>query len=302
MKKLIFTFVFAGFLLYVSAQYNTELIDTTKRWSTADTYTAGGGIMYSFFNKFGDDTIINNQSYTKIYRAFDEFMTEWELQGFIRKVDQKYYLRNLANEVGLAYDFDVNIGDNLYIDNPFTFYPFEANVVDIDSVFIEPANQYRKRIKLLGPYPYPYYTEYWIEGMGSTAGLIHSGCIMSQLTGSAMFTLLCYYEDDELIYKNPNFPVCFYPIVGTPKPEKLESYFSLNPNPVTDASYLTIRYDKAKYIKIHIFNSLGEQVSENKIQAPGSLNINASDYSKGVYFYTVSKGNQVLFRDKFIIQ
>ncbi len=92
------------------------------------------------------------------------------------------------------------------------FYPFEANVVDIDSVFIEPANQYRKRIKLSGPNPYPYYEEYWIEGMGSTAGLIHSGCQMGSYTGSAMYTLLCYYESDELIYDNPDYPVCFYPL------------------------------------------------------------------------------------------
>ena len=193
MKKLIFTFVFAGFLLSVSAQYNTELIDTTKRWSTADVYTAGGGSKYSFYHKFGNDTIINNQIYTTIYRSFEENMTEWELHGFIRETDQKYYLRNLANEVGLAYDFDVNVGETLFIDNPFTFYPFEANVIEIDSIYLEPANQYRKRIKLHGPYGY-YYEESWIEGMGSSAGLVYSGCQMGQFTGSAMFTLLCYYE------------------------------------------------------------------------------------------------------------
>ncbi len=107
MKKISAFIVLLVLMFQTNAQYDIKLIDTNKVWSTADVYTAGGNSKYSFYHKFGGDTIINNQTYIKIYRSFEENMTEWELHGFIMEIDQKYYLRNLANEAGLAYDFDV---------------------------------------------------------------------------------------------------------------------------------------------------------------------------------------------------
>ena len=69
----------------VQAQYNPGLTDTTKRWSTIDQYTAGGGIPYSFFNKFSGDTLVGNVAYLKVWTSFDEMMADWELSGFIRE-------------------------------------------------------------------------------------------------------------------------------------------------------------------------------------------------------------------------
>jgi len=301
MKRIISLSIFLVLIFYAYGQYNTELIDSTKHWSTADTYTAGGGIMYSFFNKFDGDTLINNQNYTKIYRAFDEFMTEWELHGFIRKTENKYYLRNLANEVGLAYDFNVNVGDSLFIDNPFAFYPFQAEVIEIDSVYIEPANEYRKRIKLIGPFSNSNYIESWIEGIGSNAGIVYSGCQMGQLTGSAMYTLLCYYESDELIYKNQYFPLCFYPIVGIPSNYHKENNTRIFPNPVKNVSHLILDFPGHHNLTIRIFNSTGNVVEEYKITTPYKISINSVNYPKGIYFYQVSEENQQIINEKFIV-
>ncbi|MCD4730903.1 MAG: T9SS type A sorting domain-containing protein, partial [Bacteroidales bacterium] len=206
---------------------------------------------------------------------------------------------NLANEVGLAYDFDANVGDTLLIDNPFAFYPFQAEVIEIDSIYIEPANEYRKRIKLLGPYGFV--PEYWIEGIGSNAGIVYSGCQMGQLTGSAMYTLLCYYESDELIYKNQYFPLCFYPIVNIEKIIDETYNFFVFPNPVSGISQLSIQYPENRKLKIIIFNSTGNIVNEFKASSPGEVKIDSDDYPKGIYFYQVYDENKSIFSDKFIV-
>lgn len=302
MKRLIGLSIFLVLVFYAYGQYNTELIDTTKCWSTADVYTGGGGNKYSFFNKFGSDTLINNQSYTKIYRAFDEFMTEWELHGFIRKAENKYYLRNLANEVGLAYDFNVNVGDTLFIDNPFAFYPFQAEVMEIDSVYIEPASEYRKRIKLIGPFSNSNYIESWIEGIGSDAGIVYSGCHMAPFTGYAIYTLLCYYESGQLIYKNQNYPVCFYPIVNIEKIIDETYNFFVFPNPVTGISQLSVQYPKNRKLTIKIFNPTGALLEEHKITTSKNIYINSANYSQGIYFYSVLEENKCIHSGKFIIR
>jgi len=51
-----------GFIYAATGQYNPQLIDSTKTWSTINEYTAGGGIIYSFWNKFMGDSIINGQT------------------------------------------------------------------------------------------------------------------------------------------------------------------------------------------------------------------------------------------------
>ena len=302
MKKVIISFFTGLCFLSAFAQYNTELIDTTKIWSTVDTYTGGGGIMYSFFTKFSSDTVINNLTYTKFLRAYDEYMTEWELQGFIRQDGNKFFFRNLIGEEGLAYDFNSNVGDTLNINNPFGFYTFQAIVIEIDSLYIEPANEYRKRIQLEF-LEYSYYgIESWIEGIGSNAGLIVSGCKMAQLTGGPTYSLLCYFEDDELIYKNQYFDICYFPLVSVQENPEENLQISINPNPVTTVSNLSIKSGKNKNLPIVIFNTTGEQVEKFIILSPVNIKINSEKYGRGLFFYSVIENSEPVHTGKFIIQ
>ena len=90
MKKFIIASVLLGVIIQAQSQYNTQLIDPNKTWSIADQPWPGcGGVLYSFYIKLQEDTTINALNYTKIYQAFDEFMTEWELYGFIRQQENK---------------------------------------------------------------------------------------------------------------------------------------------------------------------------------------------------------------------
>lgn len=244
--------------------------------------------------------MINSSNYTKILRSYDEFMEDWELYGFIREEENKYYLRNLAGEEGLAYDFNLNINDTLEINNPFGFIPIEVTVINIDSVFIEPANEYRKRITLF-EYANFGYEEQWIEGIGSLAGLTQSGWDMTMLTGGDDYTLLCYYEDSVINFKTELYSLCFYPIVPGLANIQEEEAINLYPNPVINSSYLEINNPKRQNFTIRIFNSTGSLVKEYQATSQTKIEIHSSNYKKGIYFYQVIENNQQIFNSKFIV-
>ncbi len=228
-------------------------------------------------------------------------MDEWQPYGFIREDGNKYYLRSLSGEEGLAYDFSVNVGDTIEIDNPFGVFPVEAIVTEIDSVFIEPANEYRKRIKI---FDFQYYLveETWIEGIGSLAGLTVSGMNLTPLTGGHAFTLLCYYEDQEIVYKTQQNSLCYYPIVGLPEDNQTGNAISFFPNPVHSKSLLIIQNPENKKYTISITNSLGQQLRATEVTTSSQIEINSTDYSQGIYFYAVFDENKLIYRGKFNVQ
>jgi hypothetical protein len=302
MKKVIITCAFLGLLCTTLGQYNTQLIDSTKIWSILDQPCEGcGGEMYSFYIKVQGDTTISSINYTKIYQALDEFMTEWELYGFIREEQNEFFLRNMAGEEGLAYDFSVNINDTLAINNPFGTFPVQAVITNIDSVYIEPSGEFRKRCHLLA-YQYYNYDEYWIEGIGSLAGLTVSGTDLTQLTGGENFNLLCYYEDDVLVYKYSEPVLCYYPIVDILKINQGEVEVTFFPNPVNGISYLNLKNPENKKYRVMINNIYGQIMQEFSITTSEKIEINSADFTGGIYYYSVFRDDQIFCSEKILIK
>lgn len=228
-------------------------------------------------------------------------MNAWELFGFVRQEEERCFFRNLAGEEGLAYDFSVHPGDTVLINNPFGPLPVKAIVTNIDSVFISPANELRKRITLL-EYQYYYNLEFWIEGMGSLAGLTSSGTDLMMITGGDDYSLLCYYESDDLMYKSPFYPLCYYPVVGTQETNKSTVKFDLFPNPVSSVSTLRIQNPDKKLYTIRFLDICGRTLKKYVISTSSEIEILAADFEKGMYFYSVMEDNKLVFCKKFIIQ
>jgi hypothetical protein len=227
-------------------------------------------------------------------------MEDWELYGFIKEEENKYYLRNLAGEEGLVYDFTVNTGDTITIDNPFGFIPYEAIVTSIDSVFIEPANEYRKQITLFDYLNYGY-EESWIEGIGSLAGITESGWDMTILTGANDFTLLCYYENATLWYKTDLYLLCFYPLVGVASNNYESVKTFLIPNPVKDISTLYLDASNQKHLTVKIIDLRGKIIEYFHISYPAAVRINSRKLNKGLYIYQVFEESVIMASGKFVV-
>lgn len=301
MKVIIISLLILGLSFSVRSQYNTQLIDSTKYWSIAHQPCPGcGGILYSYYIKFQGDTVINSSIYTKILQSYDEYMEDWELYGFIKEEEGKYYLRNLAGEDGLAYDFTVDIGDTITMKNPFGFTSIYAEIINIDSVFIEPANEYRKRITLF-EYENFWLEEQWIEGIGSLAGITESGSDLSLLTGGDDYSLLCYYENSDLSYKTDLYPLCFYPIMGVHSNNFASVAATLIPNPVIDNSTLKLDGYDQKNLTIKILDIRGKIIEVLHITMPAEVEISSGKLNKGLYFYQVFEESKILISEKFIV-
>lgn len=304
MKSKIILSIFALLVINVSAQYNPQLIDTTKCWSTIDEYTAGGGVPYSFYNKFADDTLIGNINYYKVFTSYDEYMADWELTGFIRENDNKIYLRNLSNDEGLIYDFGAQVDDTIHINNNLSFWAgwqLDVVVSSIDSIYVEPAGEYRKSILVRETaLPNPLY-ETWIEGIGSEAGVLFSGFKIMGATGT-IYSLQCFFEDEILIYKNPSHSVCFYPLIGIPTINQIEGYISIFPNPLHTQSTIFLNKPYNENIEIEVRDIHGKLILKFQDIQTNEIILNRSQLSSGVYIITINNKNEIIARKKLLVQ
>lgn len=204
MKKLVYTL-----LLFVAMQplVAQEIVDNQKIWSILTGHCLPDYTTYttSFF-KFNEDTIIDGELYQKVFISEDEFQEEWFFYGtFIREENKKVYLREYFGEEGLIYDFNLQLGDTVVINNPRAASEVALVLTEIDSV--ETTDGYRERWKLTNEeFMIP---EYWIEGIGSMGGVLNSSTeIFGGLCGT--YILLCEEEDGSNIYLNPEYEYCYY--------------------------------------------------------------------------------------------
>ena len=150
MKILFATFLlFFSYLTYCQPSY--QIADTSKQWNTL---AAGVGVCAvvgyenTYSNKLFGDTIINNRRYFKLFKSTDSLQLYWEQIGFLREdpINKLVYFRSGENE-GLIYNFNLSIGDSIYINNFYMGF-LDALLIcnSIDSVNIN--GTYKKRYYL----------------------------------------------------------------------------------------------------------------------------------------------------------
>jgi hypothetical protein len=150
--------------------------------------------------------------------ASDSLQQEWIYEGTIREdTINKQVFYKYGEIEGLIYDFSLEVGDTVQVDNQYFNYHVVSLVVDsIDMVDVNGI--IRKRFFLFGiqnPMMDPYYPdEIWIEGIGSNFGIMYSGAGVFGWGGGTV-KLLCASQNDNTIYMDTLFNECyidtFYP-------------------------------------------------------------------------------------------
>ncbi len=136
---------------------------------------------------------------------------------------------------------------------------------------------------------FSYYVDYWIEGIGSSAGLFSFGNYLAT-TYCAYIELLCVTEKEQYLYKQDT--VC-YKI--SEEPGNVREYansndFTIYPNPVADYEFWiksTAFNNTFSEFDIELFDIYGKRVMYISI---GDTNtpISISHLRKGVYIYKIS--------------
>lgn len=299
-KKFFLTLIFAVIMQVALGQIYYPLVDTNKMWSTIILQI--GNPINSYFTKFSEDTIIGGENYKKIFNSTDS--TLWFHIGFVREDSLKrIYLRDTLDNEGLVYNFDVSIGDTINFYNPFKpYYPYDSTIL-VDSIYqINIGDILRNAIDVVvSGDPLGYARETWIEGIGNLVGILEGGYLLAGVVGWD-YRLLCFYENNILLYHNPIYPSCDYPTnTNDYLDDKTEKEFIIYPNPIYNKFYIesNIRLD----IYVEIYNIFGQVIEKLKINTNTNEIYLNNGLGDGLYFCILKdKSSNIIAKTKLIIQ
>ncbi len=233
----------------------------------------------------GSDTIINGKEYKNLVlvtrhapgTGFDSTYTNY--LGGMREENRQVFMISeylcLDTIERMIYDFNpVQAGDTIWtqILTHGLLQPIPKIVVSVDSLTL--GNGPRRRINLRDEYDY--FSESWIEGIGSTMGLPYAS--YWQLTDNS-YDLNCFYEENDLVWTNPapQYLFCLAPlpptdceIINTTEDPDEKSDFVILPNPAYDQISISGLRD---YRTVDIFSMWGQLVMSCKI--PGEIGISS---------------------------
>ena len=158
---------------------------------------------------FDGDSIVENHSYKKVFSCDDQLHENIKLEGLMREENQKtYFIPNNSNKEYLLYDFSLDEG--MTFECNISMSPQETRLLAVKNIDMVKVNGvWKKRLQLTysPSSDNDYVVDTWIEDMGSLSGIITPGYLV--LDG-VIFTLLCSYQNNELMYKNPSYSECYY--------------------------------------------------------------------------------------------
>lgn len=197
-----------------------QIVDTTKTWNTLQFGYGSLNVVHcggTRTNIFHDEEIIGGETFLLVWESNDSLNSIWDQVGYIREdtATGQVFFKGYS-EPGLLYDFELQIGDSVVVDNDYLrAYNIHYTCVDIDTIEI---NGMQKRRFFMHAEGYnPYIADIWIEGIGSKWGPLNSGFGGAGFGGGA-YELLCCKQNDTLLYMDINFNRCyisdFYPKIA----------------------------------------------------------------------------------------
>jgi hypothetical protein len=267
-------------------QQNTyrNLIQEGKIWSNTIIPSMPGEYR-SYWIKFEEDTLINDLNYKKVMRADDSMHSEWHLGGFIREdnANQKVYLYNsYSQKEMLLYDFSLEQGDSILSWGGYQY-------VKVDTVIYEPfgnSTDSLKQICFFGSCS----SRSWIEGIGSLSGILEG----LEITVGGTPELVCYYENNNLIYHNPDFETCFPEgiVVSASMPDNKKN-IEIFPNPARDKITL-VSLPEHSIKEIWLYSITGTCLYSNTNVGSNLYKIQTGHFPAGSYILRVSNGIEVV--------
>jgi hypothetical protein len=261
-------------------------------------------VVYERFTVTGEDTLINNLQYRKLYIFYDEIFdkTNARCVGGIREDEQKkvylkcdsivhrfkpYWILTPMDEI-LMYDFSLEIGDTI-IGN----YEGQLVLADIDTLLF--GNYLRKVFKFNCGGSL---CTTWIEGIGNTKGLLFSSGTLP--TGGANGDLICFLQNNEVLYHDEYYNDCF-PTTVSVESKKLNHNITVYPNP---ANGNTVRFEwgNSEIENIEIFNLLGELVGSTTVTAKSFVDYPTNKMQPGIYVYKAIDKNGFYQIGRFVVE
>jgi hypothetical protein len=256
---------------------------------------------YTEIFKIEKDTVINGKLCKKVVKSTDSSSTALYNFAYYMYEDtltkKIYTLDNNFNQK-LYFDFSVSAGDTLILYCPYhnlincdTFYVTQTDTFNIGGI-------YRKRVssiyKIGG---LSIQAHDWYEGIGTLLGLHYGG--YPPYVGELM-KLLCFKNNNQLIFENTGSYNCYYTNVGIDETELLQ--FAIYPNPATDYIAIECNFESVgNNLRLQITDAMGKTVLEKELTAAKDQQIIVvKDFAKGNYICIIYNNGKPFQNTKFI--
>lgn len=290
-------FIFAG--TFLPAQSVLPLLEEGKTWHISESLNYGATTTKTY--ALGSDTIIENVTWTRLLKSWEENPAGWGLSGLIREESNgKVYFKPLDYNGGfgeqrLIYNFGASVGET------FTVYGFhqvfgeeveiDVLVSSIDTVTIEGVTRRRFFLESQNFYG----EDCWIEGIGSEQGFLISFSFYILI--DIWEELLCVKADDELLYMGP-METCYINTVGVLE-NQINQGISIYPNPASASFYISVP-ELMEETVLNIFDLCGKIVFTTEIHAVQQLITH--NLPPGTYIYRISSTDGPASDGKLVIR
>lgn len=270
----------------LKAQNYIPVVEDGKRWNVLNTLEGPSPSPQhrtTTSYMLDGDTILDGVAYKKLYSTTKEDLVDLKFACVLRESPsgQVYYRKvkldhTIEGYERTLYDFSLEpggsvcvFGDNLCM----SLVAARDTVYGNDGVTRKmQLMQYIENGVTLDLY------ETWVEGIGSELGLLSVGSLT--LSGGE-YNLLCYYEDEDLIWQHPDFDVC-YKVTETESLGESETEASVNvhPNPARDL----VKVEGVEPASVQLHNAFGQLVKT----ANGTKEISMAGLPTGIYFLSIT--------------
>jgi hypothetical protein len=273
MKKHLLLFAMA--LLMGVSVVAQGFVSTYKQWNVL--LQSFGGVTTEIF-KIQGDSVVDGTAYSKIWVSMDSLVS-LQFMGLLREADNIVYYMQPNFTEGVLYNFNLQVGETALVRNFFCYeYDIPVTVIALDTV--EYFGVERRQWLLQNEEFY----ETWVEGIGSLSGPLYTmfeACIVCP-----MWELLCYHENDILLYQKPFATTCYGTSVGIEEPTAVNPVI-ISPNPVKRGDNLTIKTPGTSG-QINICNSSGMLVHSFLYSDNPVFTITTEGMASGLYFVTTT--------------
>jgi len=191
-----------------------------------------------------------------------------------------FYIPPAETTEQLLYDFNMQVGDTVkgFLE---TFSYHDDTIISIDSVKVDSTYCKRWNINTC-------YNIYFIEGIGSTYGLIEQspGCITDQ----ADYTITCFQQNGQTLY--PDTTTNCQVITAVNSLDEISNHVKIFPNPSVNS--ITVQVDKIRLIQI--VDLYGKTV-KRIINKCNEYEIDIKDIPTGIYLIKIDTDNGIFTKN-----
>ena len=249
------------------------------------------------------DTIINHETWAKIFLTGETVISDiWGnildintygplYQGAYLESGKVVYFCSPDGTITTLYDFNLQVGDTVKFlhfedaNDPYVFIGDTCLIIkQIDSLLIQ--NHYRKCIIFKPIYTgdYRYLEEKWIEGIGSTHGILfplNIRPLVEEMNETEKLT--CFFNNNTLLWGNYN--TCTVAVNEFVIADHIEIY----PNPASQ--FLHIKFSdeiESSLLGIEIFDMIGSKLFAQSFNLQDkNCKIDIANLKSGVYLFVI---------------